>query len=323
MRGQAGAITADERARPRGPTARRMISSWPCTARTPGTDAYVRIYNSDGSEAGARQRHALHRRAAVQGDRQAHADVRDQGRLLDCWKDDAPGLSTVDMACRGLPGGILAARSTTPARSTCNRPAGADPARPSVVSMGNPHAIFWVGDVNDYALAKLGPPLEHDPIFPERANISLAQVASREHIVLRTWERGAGPPGRVTPARRRRRGAPRSHRPHGTVTLPGDLRICWRERDDHVLMTGPVEFEYEGKFAPALFCQTGGGVGGSSANGDPRCAWCRALAHRAARRGECRRHHLRLPAQHLRSEVIRRQARAADLPRPSSSTPAR
>src|SRR5260221_4512609 len=63
---------------------------------------------------------------------------------------------------------------------------------PSVVSMGNPHAIFWVDDVGAYDLGKLGPLLENHPIFPERANISLAQVASRDHLVLRTWERGAG-----------------------------------------------------------------------------------------------------------------------------------
>ena len=58
--------------------------------------------------------------------------------------------------------------------------------------MGNPHAIFWVDDVNAYDLAKFGPLLENHPIFPERANITLAQIVSREHIVIRTWERGAG-----------------------------------------------------------------------------------------------------------------------------------
>ena len=49
---------------------------------------------------------------------------------------------------------------------------------PSAVSMGNPHAIFWVDDVNAYDLAKIGPLLENHPIFPERANISLAHVKS-------------------------------------------------------------------------------------------------------------------------------------------------
>src|SRR5262249_42071902 len=63
---------------------------------------------------------------------------------------------------------------------------------PSVVSMGNPHAIFWVDDVDAYDLGRIGPLLETHPIFPERANISLASVTSRDHLVLRTWERGAG-----------------------------------------------------------------------------------------------------------------------------------
>src|SRR3989449_3090816 len=58
--------------------------------------------------------------------------------------------------------------------------------------MGNPHAIFWVDDVDAYDLGKIGPLLENHPIFPERANITLAQVVSREHLVIRTWERGAG-----------------------------------------------------------------------------------------------------------------------------------
>jgi diaminopimelate epimerase len=131
---------------------------------------------------------------------------------------------------------------------------------PSAVSMGNPHAIFWVDDVDAYDLAKIGPLLEHHPIFPERANITLCKVQSREHIVIRTWERGAGLTkacgsaacaAAVAAARLKRTG--RTVR----VTLPGgDLTIEWRERDNHVLMTGPVEFEFEGRFEPELFAST-------------------------------------------------------------------
>jgi diaminopimelate epimerase len=127
--------------------------------------------------------------------------------------------------------------------------------------MGNPHAIFWVDDVEAYDLARIGSLLESHPIFPERANISLATVRSREHIRLRTYERGAGITkacgsaacaAAVAAARLRRSGRA------VTVTLPGgDLFIEWRERDDHVLMTGPVELEYEGRFDPALFDTAG------------------------------------------------------------------
>jgi diaminopimelate epimerase len=128
---------------------------------------------------------------------------------------------------------------------------------PSVVNVGNPHAIFWVDDVGSYDLARFGPLLENHPIFPERANISLAAVKSREHLVVRTWERGAGLTracgsaacaAAVAAARTRRTGR------KVTVSLPGgDLLIEWRERDDHVLMTGPVEYEFAGRFDPALF----------------------------------------------------------------------
>jgi diaminopimelate epimerase len=123
--------------------------------------------------------------------------------------------------------------------------------------MGNPHAVFWVDDVNAYDLGKIGPLLESHPIFPDRANISLAQVVSPEHLIVRTWERGAGLTcacgsaacaAVVCAARARRTGR------KVTVTLPGgDLGIEWREGDDHVLMTGPVEYEHQGRFEPALF----------------------------------------------------------------------
>ena len=98
-------------------------------------------------------------------------------------------------------------------------------------------------------------------MFPERANISLAQVPSRERIVLRTWERGAGLTkacgsaacAAAVAAARLKRAARKV-----TVTLPGgDLSIEWRERDDHVLMTGPVEYEFAGRFEPALFASAG------------------------------------------------------------------
>jgi diaminopimelate epimerase len=128
---------------------------------------------------------------------------------------------------------------------------------PSVVSMGNPHAVFWVEDVDAYDLGKIGPLLENHPLFPERANISLAKVSSREHLVLRVWERGAGLTracgsaacaALVCAARKKLTGRT------ATVTLPGgDLLIEWRESDDHVLMTGPVELEWEGTLAPELF----------------------------------------------------------------------
>jgi diaminopimelate epimerase len=123
--------------------------------------------------------------------------------------------------------------------------------------MGNPHAIFWVDDVNAYDLEKIGPLLEHHPIFPERANITLAHIRSRDHIVMRTWERGAGLTRACgSAACATAVAAARLKRTERKVsmTLPGgDLAIEWRESDDHVLMTGSVTYEYEGTFDPSLF----------------------------------------------------------------------
>jgi diaminopimelate epimerase len=128
---------------------------------------------------------------------------------------------------------------------------------PSAVNLGNPHAIFWVDDIEAYDLARIGPLLENHPIFPERANISLANVTSRAHIALKVWERGTGLTracgsaacaSLVAAARKGLTGH------SAMVSLPGgDLDIEWRESDGHVLMTGPVEFEFETRLDPNLF----------------------------------------------------------------------
>jgi diaminopimelate epimerase len=180
--------------------------------------------------------------------------------ILNCWKG-ADGQFTVDM---GVPkfawNEIPLAEEFRDTRAIelqigpIDRPVLHSP---SVVNMGNPHAVFWVDDVNAYDLARFGPLLENHPIFPDRANITLAHVVSREHIVIRTWERGAGLTracgsaacaAAVAAARLRRTNR------KVKVTLPGgELTIDWRESDGHVLMTGPVEFEFAGKFDAALF----------------------------------------------------------------------
>ncbi len=120
---------------------------------------------------------------------------------------------------------------------------------PSVVNVGNPHAIFWVKDVNSFDLGRCGPMLEHHPLFPDRANISLADVISPTSITLRTWERGVGLTkacgtaacaAAVCSARKGLTGRT------VTVTLPGGpLTIEWTDRN-RILMTGPVEVEHQG-----------------------------------------------------------------------------
>jgi diaminopimelate epimerase len=266
MRQSPGAISAaDARAAagPNGAPYDQLMALYP--PRKPGTDSWVRIYNNDGSEAGAcgnGMRCVASLIAKESGKDKLAFEV--DGRVLDAWKN-ADGSFTVDM---GAPRfgwkDIPLAEEFRDTRAIELQIGPIDKPllhSPAVVNMGNPHAIFWVDDVNAYDLAKIGPMLEHHPIFPERANITLCAIESREHIAIRTWERGAGLTkacgsaacaAAAAAARLKRTG--RKVR----VTLPGgDLFIDWREGDDHVLMTGPVEFEFEGRFDPALFAKAG------------------------------------------------------------------
>ena len=122
---------------------------------------------------------------------------------------------------------------------------------PSVVNVGNPHAVFWVeNDPDSYGLDRFGPLLENHPVFPERANISVARVLSSDHVKVRVWERGVGLTRAcgtaacavaVCAARTGRTGR------KVTITLPGgDLDLVWREEDSHILMTGPWALDGEG-----------------------------------------------------------------------------
>src|SRR5246127_2013980 len=232
------------------------------TPRLDGTEAFIRIYNNDGSEAGAcgnGMRCVVRRVFEATG--QHAVSFETKAGLLNCWQGPAPDLYTVDM---GAPRfgwqDIPLAEEFRDTRGIELQIGPIDAPvlhTPSAVNMGNPHAIFWVEDVGAYDLARIGPLLEHHPIFPDRANISLAQVIDRDHIRLRVWERGAGLTRACGSAACAT--AVAAHRldradRNTIVTLPGgELRIEWRGSDDHVLMTGPVALEHEGVFAPSLF----------------------------------------------------------------------
>ena len=263
MRDRPVAIQAAEAraaASPRGAPYDQMMAIYP--PRIAGTDGFIRIFNNDGSEAGACG-NGMRCVADIvfQETGKTALTFETRAGLLNCFKGEAPLTATVDMGApkfswRDIP--LAEDFRDTRAIELQIGPIDAPILHsPCVVSMGNPHAIFWVEDVTAYDLAKIGPLLENHPIFPDRANISLARVVDREHIVLRVWERGAGLTkacgsaacaALVCAARTRRTGR------KAVVTLPGgDLLIDWREADDHVLMTGPVQYEFEGIFDPALF----------------------------------------------------------------------
>jgi len=225
-------------------------------------EAFVHILNNDGSEAGACG-NGMRCVADLlfKESRKTSVTVETRAGLLQCWQGKVPLTSTIDM---GLPrfgwDEIPLAEEFCDTRRielTTSCPPDRPILRsPSVANIGNPHAVFWVEDVDAYDLAKIGPLLENHPIFPDRANISLAQVVSRQYLIVRTWERGAGLTracgsaacAAVVCASRNELTDRRA-----AVRLPGgDLHIEWRE-DDHVLMTGPIEYEFEGRFDAALF----------------------------------------------------------------------
>ena len=165
--------------------------------RLQGTEAFIRIYNNDGSEAGAcgnGMRCVAKRVFGESGDNAATFETR--AGLLNCWQGPSPDLYTVDM---GAPKfgwkDIPLAEEFRDTRYIELQVGPIDAPilhSPSVVSMGNPHAIFFVPDLDALDIPRIGPTLEHAPIFPERANIGFAQVLDPETIRLRVWERGAG-----------------------------------------------------------------------------------------------------------------------------------
>lgn len=227
-------------------------------SRTPGTANYIEIINSDGSRAqacGNGMRCVVQALSAEQG-RQRFTFETVAGILFGEEAED--GLITVDMGTPKFAWYEIPLNEEFADTRQVELQIGPIDApvlhSPSVMAIGNPHATFWVkDDVWDYALDRFGPLLENHPLFPERANISIANVVTSDKIVLRTWERGAGLTeacgtaacaALVNAARTRRTGR------KATVTVPGgDLVVEWLD-NDHVTLTGPAEFEWEGTLDP-------------------------------------------------------------------------
>jgi diaminopimelate epimerase len=121
---------------------------------------------------------------------------------------------------------------------------------PGCVSMGNPHVVFFVDDVAAAPVASVGPMIENHPLFPERTNVGFAEVAARDRIRLRVWERGVGETAAcgtgacAALVAAARRGL--ANRKALIELAGGVLEIEWREADGHVLMTGPTAVEFSG-----------------------------------------------------------------------------
>jgi diaminopimelate epimerase len=230
-------------------------------SQTPQVDAFMRIYNSDGSQSGACGNGTRCVAWVMMRDHPKDSLLfQTKAGLLPVWRVNDT-IFTVDMGVPRLKWQDIPLAEEFRDTRMIELQIGPIDApvlhSPSVVNMGNPHAIFWVEDVNAHHLERFGPLLENHPIFPERANISIAHVRDRGHMTLRVWERGVGltqacgsAACAAVVAAVRKKVTDR----YVTVTLPGgDLTIEWRERDDHVLMTGPTELEHQGTFSAEIF----------------------------------------------------------------------
>jgi diaminopimelate epimerase len=255
----------DDRVRP---DAARALAADPVTRfdqimavhdpKAEGTDAYIRILNADGSEAEACGNGTRCVVAALAAETGRRSFLLQTVAGILQTEEHEDGLISVDMGrpefdWQKIP--LSEEFHDTRAIELQIGPMDAPVLHsPSVASMGNPHAIFWVDrDVGSYELDRFGPVLENHPIFPERANISIARILSRNEMDLRTWERGVGLTlacGSAACAAAVSAVRKRLTERAVTVNVPGGpLLIEWRE-DDHVIMTGPAEWEFSGRLDP-------------------------------------------------------------------------
>jgi diaminopimelate epimerase len=217
-----------------------------------GADIFMRIHNADGGEVEACGNATRCVAALVMGETGGDRVAIETGAGLLVARPAEGGRISVDMGMA-----LLDWREIPLARAqdTLHVDLRLGPlADPVCSNIGNPHATFFVADAADIDLAALGPLLEHDKLFPERANIAVAQLLSPQRIRLRVWERGVG----ITRAcgtgacaalvAASRRGL--TGRTAEVVLDGGTLEIAWRE-DGHVMMTGPVATSFHGSFDPA------------------------------------------------------------------------
>lgn len=219
-------------------------------------DAFMRIINADGSEVGACG-NATRCVAAILAEEKGRPETAIEtaaGILPSVVRDN--GIVSVDMGPARLDWDEIPLSRPFPDTIALDVTFDAgehEPLRePGVVNVGNPHCVFMVEDVGAYDLAMIGPRIEHDPLFPERVNVSLAEIVEPDLVKLRVWERGAGLTqacgtaacaAAVVTARKGLTGR------HVTVALPGGrLEIEWRAHDGHIVMSGPWTLDYEDVF---------------------------------------------------------------------------
>jgi diaminopimelate epimerase len=211
-------------------------------------DLRMRIFNADGSEVEACG-NASRAVGLLQGSR---TRIETLGGIIE--SDLVESGIAIDM---GRPRFEWDAIPLAYAMDTLAMPVGWDALEsPVAVNVGNPHAVFFVADCAGVDLERLGPQIEHDPLFPERVNVNVAAVSSRNAIRLRVWERGVGETRAcgtgacATAIAAMRRGL--TDRRVKVSLAGGDLAIEWRE-DGHIMMTGDAAESYRGTFDPTYF----------------------------------------------------------------------
>jgi diaminopimelate epimerase len=213
-----------------------------------GGDAHLTFYNSDGSLSAAcgNATRCIARFLMDETGRDSLHLTTARGDLA--AKDAGNGLTSVNM---GHP--QLAWDEVPLAREmdTLHLPIDGDP---TATGMGNPHCTFFVADAEAVDLSDLGPRAEHDPLYPERTNVQVAQIVGPDHIRMRVWERGvgvtlaSGSSSCATAVAAARRGL--TGRAVRIDLDGGTLHIDWRE--DGVWMTGPTMHVFSGVFTPAF-----------------------------------------------------------------------
>lgn len=218
-----------------------------------GADAYMRILNADGGEVEAcgNATRCVASWLSEEAHRPALSIETVVGTLL--TNVNADGTVTVDMGEARLGWDeIPLAR----AMDTLKVSAGVAPLlEATCVNVGNPHAVYFVDDVESVPMAEIGPRIEHDPMFPQRINVEAVQILSPTKMRMRVWERGVG----ITRAcgtgacaslvAAVRRGL--SERKADVILDGGTLTIEWTA-DGRVLMTGPVAISYRGELEPSV-----------------------------------------------------------------------
>ncbi len=215
---------------------------------TQNADAKMLIYNADGSPAGAcgNGTRCIAKLLFSQGAKAPLKLEAPDGKILTAYEGD---LITVDMGRPALDW------QNIPLSKDCDTlklPLSIDGLKePVAVSMGNPHAVFFVDDIASVDPAVTGPKVESDKLFPQKTNVEFAQVLADDKIRMRVWERGAGitmacgSGACATLVAAARRALIKGNKAQ-IIMDGGILTIEWRAEDKHVLMTGPTNMAFEG-----------------------------------------------------------------------------